>query len=72
MINIKNGQEHPYLALKRQPHKMVKHNQTIRRLLPTNCLSAFDHFEGLASKGLGLQFKLVLLFFDFASPTALV
>ena len=22
---------------------MVKHTQTIRRLLPTNCLSVFDH-----------------------------
>ena len=27
---------------------MVKHTQTIRRLLPTNCLSVFDHFVGLA------------------------
>ena len=26
---------------------MVKHTQTIRRLLPTNCLSVFDHFVGL-------------------------
>ena len=33
---------------KRQPHKMFKHTQTIRRLLPTNCLSVFDHFVGLA------------------------
>ena len=31
---------------------MVKHAQTIRRLLATNCLSVFDHFEGLAIKGL--------------------
>ena len=31
---------------------MVKHTQTIRRLLPTNCLSVFDHFLGLALKGL--------------------
>ena len=31
---------------------MVKHTQTIRRLLPTNCLSVFDHFGGLALKGL--------------------
>ena len=29
---------------------MVKHTQTIRRLLPTNCLSVFDHFVGLALK----------------------
>ena len=27
---------------------MVKHTQTIRRLLPWNCLSVFDHFVGLA------------------------
>ena len=37
---------------KSQPHKMVKYTQTIRRLLPTNCLSVFDHFVGLALKGL--------------------
>ena len=36
----------------RQPHKMVKHTQTIRRLLPTNYLSVFDHFVGLALKEL--------------------
>ena len=29
---------------------MVKHTQTILRLLQTNCLSVFDHFEGLALK----------------------
>ena len=26
---------------------MVKYTQTICRLLPTNCLSVFDHFMGL-------------------------
>ena len=33
-------------------HKMVKHTQTIRRLLllPTNCFSVFDHFVGLVLK----------------------
>ena len=31
---------------------MVKHTQTIRRLMPTNCLIVFDHFVGLALKGL--------------------
>ena len=31
--------------------QMVKHTQTIRRLLPTNRLSVFDHFVGLALKG---------------------
>ena len=29
--------------LKRQPHKMVKHTQIIRRQQPTNYLSVFDH-----------------------------
>ena len=31
---------------------MVKHTQTNRRKLPTICLSVFDHFSGLAFKGL--------------------
>ena len=35
-----------------QPHKMVKHTQTICRLLPMNCLCVFDHFVGLTLKGL--------------------
>ena len=39
----------------RQPHKIVKYTQTIRRLLPTNCLSVFDHFVGLALKGLSVK-----------------
>ena len=39
-------------SFKRQPHKMVKDTQTVRRLLPTNCLSVFDYFVGLAFKGL--------------------
>ena len=29
-----------------EPRKMVKHTQTIRRLLLRNCLSVFDHFVG--------------------------
>ena len=29
---------------------MVKRTQTIRKLLPTNCLGVFDHFVGLALK----------------------
>ena len=33
-----------------QPHKMVKHTQTICRLMPTNYLIAFDHFVRLAVK----------------------
>ena len=31
---------------------MVKHTQTIDRLLPTNCSSVFDHFVDLALKEL--------------------
>ena len=31
---------------------MVKQSPTIPRLLPMNCLSVFDHFVGLARKGL--------------------
>ena len=31
---------------------MVKHTQTIRRLLPTNYLSVFDHFVDLVLKRL--------------------
>ena len=37
---------------KRQPYKIVKYTQTIRQLLLKNCLSASDHFVGLALKGL--------------------
>ena len=39
------------LIFKGQPHKIVKHTETIRRLLPRNCLSVFDHFVVLALKG---------------------
>ena len=38
--------------LQRQLYKMIKHTQTICRLLLTNFLSIFDHFWGLAFKGL--------------------
>ena len=31
---------------------MVKQTQTIRRQQPMNCLSVFDHFEGLMLKEL--------------------
>ena len=33
---------------------MVEHTKTIRRQLPTKCLSVFNHFVGLALKGLNL------------------
>ena len=52
VINVEQRFSTKYLPFKRQPHKMVKHTQIIRRLLPTNCLSAFDHFVVLALKGL--------------------
>ena len=41
-----------FKPFKHEPHKMVKHPQTIRWLLPTNCLGVFNHFGGLALKGL--------------------
>ena len=34
---------------------MVKHTQTILWLLPTNCLSVFDNFVGLAIKWLNFE-----------------
>ena len=36
---------------------MVKHTQTNRRLLPTNCLSVFDHFVGFPRKLLKFTIK---------------
>ena len=32
--------------------KMVKYTQTVRQQQPTSCLVLFDHFVGLALKGL--------------------
>ena len=43
------------IRFKRQPHKMVKHTQTVRQQHPTNCLSVFDRSVGLAVKGLSYQ-----------------
>ena len=40
-------------------HEMVKHTPTIRWLLPTSCLSVFDHFMGLVLKGLALRLYIV-------------
>ena len=34
---------------------MVKYKQAIRQQQPTNCLSMFDHFVGLALKGLSME-----------------
>ena len=36
---------------------MVKHTETIRRLLPSNRLSVFNRFVGLTLKGLRLVFS---------------
>ena len=37
---------------------MLKYTQTIRWLLPTNCLSVLEHFVGSALKGLKIITKL--------------
>ena len=47
---------------KRQFHKIVKHTPAIRRLLTKNCFSVFDHFVGLALKGLINSSKIDLSF----------
>ena len=38
---------------------MVKHTQTIRRHLPMNCLIVFDHFIGLAFKGIRVNCGII-------------
>ena len=43
-------------ALNSQTNKMVKHTQTIHRILLTNCLSVFDHFLRMALKKLSKTF----------------
>ena len=43
--------EHFFNPLSANPTK-VSNTQTVRRLLQKNCLSVFDHFMGLALKGL--------------------
>ena len=40
---------------------MVRHTQTIRQLLPTNCLSVFDHFVGLVLKRVKQQYYFMIL-----------
>ena len=49
-LDFDNGGRFNPLGAK--PHKMVKHTQTICPQQPTNCFSVFDHFVGLALKGL--------------------
>ena len=50
---------------------MVKHTQTIRRLLPTNCLSVFDHFVGLVLEGLNVNILLLTLISSSAFNVAI-
>ena len=45
---------------------MFKHTQTVRLLLPTNCLGVFDHFVGLALKGLQLSAPIYLLILAYS------
>ena len=44
---------------KRQSYKIVKHSNNSSA--PTNCLRVFDHFMGLALKGLGVFLLLLML-----------
>ena len=46
----------------RQPYKMVKHTQTICLQQPPNYLSVFDHFVGLALKGLTLPWCSAIIY----------
>ena len=39
-----------FYLFERQPHKMVKHTQAIRRMLATNFLCVFDHSVGFVLK----------------------
>ena len=49
---------------------MVKHTQTIRRQESTNCLSVFDHFVGLAIKGLkNIYYSVPQLAFTCSNST---
>ena len=49
------------------PHKMVKHTQTIGQQQLTNCLGVFDHFVGLALKGLRMPPLLFNKFINYLS-----
>ena len=53
---------------------MVKYTQTIRRLQPTNYFSVFNHFLGLALKGLSIicnQFQTNIPFLSPFLPTVM-
>ena len=54
MLKTKTVQKNAYMRIseskvKRQQHKIVINTQTIRRLLPKNYLSVFDHFFGVGA-----------------------
>ena len=53
-----------YQLFKPNPHKMLRHTQTIRQLLLTNCLSVFEHFVGLVLKRL-IYFNPMVSFWSF-------
>ena len=48
---------------------MVKHTQIIRRQKPTNYLSVFDHFVGLALKRLSLLSNTIYLTITLLRPS---
>ena len=54
---VENSRGYFFEPFKRQPHKMVLHTQTIRRLLADK-LFACDHFVELALKWL-IHFKAI-------------
>ena len=60
VAKIRTKDKNNYKLFKRQPYKMIKYTQTIRRLLPTNCLSVLDHFVVLALKGLNASLFCIL------------
>ena len=47
------------LHFQRQTHKIVRHTQTIRRLLSTNCMSVFEYFVELTLKGLMINKRII-------------
>ena len=58
-------------SFKRQPHKMTKHTQTIRRQQPTNYLRVFEHFVRLELRLCSYcmtNLKLFLSFIVFNTP----
>ena len=58
----------------RQSHKMAKHTQTIRGQIADELLSLFDHFVGLAFKGVkslktaAVNFNEIIIFSSTCFP----